>query len=59
MQILHLGTIILTSISSTPPLVGPPVNKKCQITYVDLWMGWVGYTEWSPAESAENNCISI
>lgn len=42
MQILHLGTIILTSISSTPPLAGPPVNKNCQITYVDLWDrgGW-------------------
>lgn len=35
MQILHLGIIILTSISSTSPLSWPPVNHKCQITHVD------------------------
>lgn len=37
MEILHLDTIILTSISSTPPLFWPPKNPKCQITCIDLW----------------------
>jgi hypothetical protein len=55
MQILYLSTIILTSISSVPPLAYPPVNWKCQITYVDLWGGglWC-YTECFPIDSEEN-----
>ena len=37
MQILYLGTSILTSISCTPPLPWPPANQRYQITHGDLW----------------------
>lgn len=56
MQIPHLGTIILTSISSTLFLPWPLKNQKCQITYIDLcgegefWFD----TEWSFPDLAEN-----
>lgn len=56
MQILYLGIIFLTSISSTPPLSWPPVNQKCQITHVDLWEFefWCDM-KWSPTDSAEKS----
>lgn len=61
MQILHPGSIILTSIGSILPLFWPPENQKCQITYIDLEGGgefWFD-TELSPPDSAENQlCLN-
>ena len=61
MQIPPLGTVILTSISSTLPLPWPLKNQKCQITCIDLCVEgefWFD-TEWSPPDSAENQlCLN-